>query len=90
MKGWAGPVTESFKEESPRLADATSTEPATASGVAALAEAGLALRGKEELFSDLNVAPTASTPHQQRCERTALSSHRGPTGTYVRFAAYAR
>ena len=68
----------------------TPTEPATALGAAVLAEAGLAPRGKEELFSDLNVAPTASAPHQRRCDRTALSSHRGPTETYVRFAAYVR
>ena len=72
------------------MADTTSTETATALVVAVLAEAGLALRGKEELFSDLNVAPTASAPHQLRCDRTALSSHRGPTETYVRSAAYVR
>ena len=72
------------------MTDVTPTEPATALGAAVLAEAWLAPRGKEELSSDLTVAPTASTPHQQRFERTALSSHRGPTETYVRFAAYVR
>ena len=77
-------------EEAFELADMTPTESATALGAAVLAEAGLAPMGKERPFSDSNEASTASTPHQQRCEPMARSSHRGRMGTCAWSAANAK
>ena len=68
-------------------AGAAQNESVTALGVAVLAGAGLASRGKVEFLIYSNAAPTVSTPHQLRAH---VPPSRGPTVTCAQCADNAR